>query len=172
MFLVRMIDTISEMSGKLAAWVFFAIGLSITYEVIMRHFFTMPTIWVDEVSRIGQVWATYLAAAYALKNRQLIVVELAFKSPTSPWRKASEIFALLVILCFCLVAVRFGFTEWLGKTLKGARTDTFLGIPKWLTLSSIWVGFGLLALQAMVEIWRIWMFGVPTDKTDPLKGAH
>lgn len=172
MFLVRIIDTISELSGKLAAWAFFAIGLSITYEVIMRHFFIMPTIWVDEVSRIGQVWATYLAGAYALKNRQLIVVELVFKDPNSPWRKASETFALLVILIFCLIAVRFGFTEWLDKTLKGAHTDTLLGIPKWMTLSSIWVGFGLLALQALVELWRVWTFGVPQDETDPLKGAH
>jgi len=171
-FLIRIIDSITDVSGKLAAWGFFAIGLSITYEVVMRHFFTMPTIWVDEVSRIGQVWATYLAAAYALKNRQMIVVELAFRSAASPMRKTTEIFALLVILGFCLVAIRFGFSEWLGKTLKGSHTDTLLGIPKWLTLSSVWIGFSLLALQAMVEIWRVLVFGVPLDKPDPLEKAH
>ena len=54
---VRSIDAVSEFSGRLSAWMFFTIGLFITYEVVMRYVFTAPTVWVDEVSRIMQVWA-------------------------------------------------------------------------------------------------------------------
>jgi len=62
---IKFIETLSEFTGKLAAWLFFAVGFFITYEVFMRHVFTMPTIWVDEISRIIQIWAAYLAAAYS-----------------------------------------------------------------------------------------------------------
>lgn len=36
--MIRLIDTISEFAGRLAAWAFFAVGFFITYEVVMRYF--------------------------------------------------------------------------------------------------------------------------------------
>ena len=74
--MIKLIDSISEFTGKLAAWMFFAIGLFVTYEVVMRYVFTLPTIWVDEVSRILQIWATFLAAAFVLKHRDMILIEV------------------------------------------------------------------------------------------------
>ncbi len=168
--LVRVIDTMSELTGKLAAWMFFAVGLFVTFEVVMRYVFTMPTIWVDEVSRIFQIWATYLAGAYVLKHRELIVIEVAFKDSETLWRKLVESFAIVVIALFCVVACWYGFDLWLKATLKGHTTDSFLAPPKWLTHASIWVGFGLLLLQCCVEMVRLWTVGVP--ESDEPHGAH
>jgi len=102
---LKAIDNLSEFIGRLAAWMFFAVGLFVTYEVVMRYVFIKPTIWVDEVSRIIQIWATYMAAAFALKNRQLIVIDIAFKDPTTLARKLVETLSLLIILVFALVTV-------------------------------------------------------------------
>ncbi|GAB56609.1 TRAP transporter, DctQ-like membrane protein [Glaciecola punicea ACAM 611] len=170
MSIVQVVDKISEVAGKLAAWLFVLIALSISYEVVVRYFFNRPTIWVDEVSTIAQVWATYLGAAYILKRRKLIVVELVFHDTMTLTRKISESFALLVIVCVCLIAVRYGYSEWLDKTLKGATSASFLATPKWATLSCIWIGFGLLCLQSIVELWRIWTVGIPDSEKS--LGAH
>jgi TRAP-type C4-dicarboxylate transport system permease small subunit len=170
MNIIHVIDKTSEVAGRLAAWLFVFIALSICYEVVARYFFNSPTIWVDEVARITQVWAAYLSAAYILKRRRLIVVELAFHDTTSATRKISESFALVIIIVVCVIAVRFGYTEWLEKTLKGATSASFLSTPKWATLSSIWIGFGLLFLQSIIEIWRVWTVGIPPS--DPSLGAH
>jgi len=168
--MIKIIDQVSEATGKFAAWMFFAIGIFITYEVFMRYVFTAPTIWVDETVRIMQIWATFLGSAFALKHRQMIVIDVAFRDPHTISRKIIETFALLVILVFCAVATWYGFELWLKATLRGHTTDSFLGTPKWLTHASIWVGFGLLAVQGMAEIIKVWTVGVAA--TDPSEQTH
>ncbi len=122
----------------------------------MRYFFISPTIWVDEISRIMQIWATYLAAAYVLKHHHMIVIEVAFKTPGTTARKIVDSFALLVIIVFSVVALWYGFELWWKATVRGHTTDSYLAPPKWLTHASVWVGFTLLTLQAGVEIFKIW----------------
>ncbi len=162
--LIRIADRISDITGHIAAWAFFGIGLIVTYEVVMRYVFVAPTIWVDEVSRIAQIWAAYLAMGVALKHREMIVIDVAFRDPESQSRKMAETLSLLIIIAVCAVAVWFGFGQWFEKTLSGDRTDTLLGVPKWVTLASIWVGFGILLLQACAEVARVWRYGVPVNE--------
>lgn len=173
--LVRMVDAMSEYSGKLAAWIFFAIGLSITFEVVMRYVFTAPTIWVDEMGSVMQVWAAYLAAAYVLKHRAMVTIEVAFNDPHSLLRRLAETLGLLMLFIFAGVAVYHGFNLWLKATLAGHTTDSFLAPPKWFTHASVWVGFSLLSLQGIVELYRIWTVGIPErakHENNPLDGAH
>ena len=79
---VRAVDTLSAFSGRLAGWMFFAVGLFVTYEVFMRYVLTLPTVWVDEISRILQIWATYLAVAYVLRQRKHILIDITFRDDT------------------------------------------------------------------------------------------
>ena len=157
----RQFDRISDAIGTLAAWMFFAIGLFVAWEVVLRYVFTAPTIWVDEVSRIFQIWATLLAGAYLLRHRELILIDMFFRNRDSLARKLIETLSLLMIAVFCFVAAKFGFDLWLKATLAGHTTDSFLGAPKWLTHGSLWVGFGLMLIQCAVEIIRVWVDGVP-----------
>lgn len=154
------VEFTSEWVGKLSAWLFFAVGFCIAYEVFMRYAFNSPTIWVDEVSSVTQVWATYAGLAYALKHKDMIIIDIIFRDPKTIGRKILETFGLLVIMFFCIVIVWYGFELWFDSTLKGHTTDSFLALPKWFTQASIWVGFGLLCLQALVEIIKIWTIGV------------
>ena len=57
-------DKIVKYSGYLASALFIMIGFIVSYEVIMRYIFNSPTIWVNEISRFLQIWATYLALTY------------------------------------------------------------------------------------------------------------
>ncbi len=168
--MIKFVDKISETTGIIAAWMFFTIGIFITYEVFMRYVFVAPTIWVDETARIMQIWATYLGGAFALKHRQLIVIDVAFRDPNTVIRKIVETFSLLIIIVFCAVATWYGYELWLKATLKGHTTDSYLGTPKWLTHASIWVGFGLLFIQAIIEVFKVWTVGI--SQRDFLGDAH
>jgi len=154
--LIRAVDAASEWTGRFAAWVFFVVGFCIAYEVVMRYVFTAPTVWVDEVARIGQVWATYLAAAYVLKRREMITIGIAFREPGTTARKCADTLGLVVILLFCFVTVRYGFELWLRVAQRGHTTDTYLALPLWFTQASVWIGFLFLALQSVIEIVKIW----------------
>ncbi|MHA1525123.1 MAG: TRAP transporter small permease [Alphaproteobacteria bacterium] len=170
--IMRAVDAISNFAARLAGWIFFFIGLSITYEVVARYVFIAPTIWVDEISRILQVWAAYLGCAYALKNHDMIVIEIAFKDPGTLRRKLVETLAIVMLMIFAGTAVWFGFEIWLKSTLAGHTTDSFLAPPKWFTQSSIWIGFGLLMAQGLVQLYRLWTVGLPARADDPMAGME
>ena len=168
----RSVDALSEWSGRFSAWMFFTIGLFITYEVVMRYVFTAPTVWVDEVSRVMQIWAAYLGAAYVLKHRKMITIEVILKDPSSIRRRMADTLAIIMLLVFVVPAVYFGFQLWLKSTLAGHTTDSFLGSPKWLTHASVWIGLGLLALQSIVELYRVWFAGIQPGDYDQIADSH
>lgn len=154
--LTNLVDGLSEFFGILAGWMFFAVGIFVAYEVFMRYALTSPTVWVDEIARIFQVWGTFAATAYVLKHRQHIIIDLTFRDVHSLQRRIVETFSLLVIAVFGCVAAKYGWDIWLKSTLAGHTTDSYLAVPKTFIQSAIWVGFGLLALQAFVEIYKVW----------------
>ncbi len=133
----------------------FGIGLIITYEVVMRKVFNSPTIWVDETARFCLIWAIYLAGAHILKKRELITVELFTVSMSQNKLKFFELFALAVIVFFSSIAAYKGGQVVVESIELGRKTSSMLGVPKWITEGSIPVGFGLLCLQAVVEIVKL-----------------
>ena len=166
---MRSVDAASEFSGKLCAWCLFAIGFFITFEVVMRYVFNSPTIWVDEISRVLQVWVVFLATAYVLKHREMITIEVALRNPDTLRRRLAETFAIVVLMVFMTVAVYYGFQIWLKATLAGHTTDTYLAPPKWLTHAPVWVGGTLLMLQGLVQLIRVWTETIPEDDAADVK---
>ncbi|MEL7253219.1 MAG: TRAP transporter small permease [Pseudomonadota bacterium] len=168
--LIRIIDGLSEITGKLSAWCLFLVGFFITFEVIMRYVFTAPTVWVDEVSRVLQVWVVYLAAAYVLKHREMVTIEVILTNPNTLRRRLAETLAIGMLYLFAGVACYYGFEIWLKATLAGHTTDTYLAPPKAITHAPVWVGSLLLMLQGAVQLYRVWAEDIPED--DVLEGNH
>ncbi len=154
--MIRLVDRISAWMARLAAWMFFAIGLMVTWEVVTRKVFNDPTIWVDEVARFFQVWAVYLAAAHILKRRDMIVVEIIPVEGHPLRRKILDSITLAVIGIFSLVATWYGLQIVMESVQMGRHTSTMLAAPKWMTESAIPVGFGLLLAQVLAEFVKLW----------------
>jgi len=149
------IDRIGVLCSRLAGWLFFAIGLMITYEVVARYVFNAPTIWAEEMSRFFQVWAVYLGAAYVLRHRYLIRITLVTDHIGPLGRRIAEAFSLIVIGAFCVVAVVWGI-EIVAESVRYSRTtSTMLDVPQWMTELAIPVGCGLLLLQCIAELVRL-----------------
>ena len=153
--MLKFIDKWTDRAGVLSAWMFFAIGAMVTYEVVMRKAFNAPTVWVDEVARFFQIWAVYLAGAYVLKNRHLITVELFADKVSAKVERFLGFIALAIMAVFCLVAVWYGSAIVYESIEQGRHTSTMLGTPKWITESAIPIAFALLFLQILVEVYRL-----------------
>ncbi len=162
-----LIDRISDFFGRIAAWLFFLIGGIIVFEVVARYVFLAPTIWGEEMSRFLQIWATYLAAAYVLKNRQLIAIDVVTSKMPDLFRIICESCALLVIALFSLVALIYGIEIAVESIKVGRATSTMLAVPKWMSEISIPIGFGLMLMQTFVELVR-----TVTRSDDPNSSAH
>jgi len=149
--MIKFIDRLTSHAGLMAAWMFFAIGMMITYEVVMRKVFNAPTVWADEMARFFQIWAVYLAGAYVLKNRQLITVELFTASLHSKLRRVLDFLTLAIIAIFSCIAIWYGSAIVYESIEQGRNTSTMLGVPKWMTETAIPVTFFLLLVQTIVE---------------------
>ena len=156
-----MMDRLSGLLARLSAWAFFLVGLMICYEVALRYFFNAPTVWAEEMSRFVQLWATYLAAAWALRHRQLIRIGLVIDRLSASTRRWLELFSLLVIAVFSGIAVWYG--TWIAwdSVVQSRTTSTMLDVPAVLTEAAIPVGFTLLAVQALCEMALVWRLGAP-----------
>ena len=144
----RLVDLLAE--G--AAWLFFAIGGMLTYEVVMRYFFNAPTIWAEELSRLAQVWATWLAAAHLLKSRRLIAVGVLRGRLPARWQRRVTLFNLCVIALFAATALLYALFLLQDSLALGRRTATMLDLPLWVAQAAVPVGCALLLAQCVVEI--------------------
>lgn len=153
--MLKFIDRISDICGKLSAAMFFTIGGMITYEVIVRYVFLSPTIWAEEISRFVQIWATYLAAGYVLRNRNLIKIELLTERLGKTLQRILEGGSLIFVGAFCAVAIYYGVGIVVESVEVGRATSTMLSVPRWMTESAVPIGFGILLLQCVAEFARL-----------------
>ncbi|MBB4267655.1 TRAP transporter small permease [Roseospira visakhapatnamensis] len=153
---MRALDQTSHVLGQLAAWLFVAIGLMVSYDVFLRYVFNAPTKWALEISEFLLLWATYLAAASVLRQRQNIRITLLYDKLGATGRRLCDSLALVIIAVFSGVVVAHGIDIVGDSIAQGRRTSTMLQVPKWMTEVAIPVGFGLLLAQALVELGRLW----------------
>lgn len=165
--MLKLIDTTTTFFAKLAAWMFLIIGGMIVYEVIARYLFFSPTIWSEEISRFLQIWATYLAAAYILHNRKLIAIDVVVSKMPHRLQQIFESLSLLIIAVFSSVALIYGLKIVISSIKIGRATSTMLAVPSWMTEIAIPIGFGLLFLQCLAELYRtIFAFSPPPNTTN------
>jgi len=152
---VKLLDFVSDAVAWLAAWALFAIGLMLGYEVIARYFFNAPTVWAEELSRVFMVWAVFLAAASLLRHDAHIRVTVLTELLGPNGRRLARLISLTIVLAVSSVIFWYGLDDPLKSFARGRTTGTMLDIPAWTLQASVPAGFGLLALQSLVEIARV-----------------
>lgn len=153
----------------LSAFLLFAVGVMLTYEVTARYFFNAPTIWAEELSRLFLVFAVFLGSAGLMRGWHHIRVTVVVERLPDGVQRFFESFALW------FVAVIAGFVAWNGFPIAaqsfevGRTTGSMLDIPSWWMQAAIPLGFTLIALQAVVLGFSV-LFG--HDRPQPGGAAH
>ena len=93
-------NKIVKYSGYLASGLFITIGFIVSYEVIARYIFNSPTIWVNEVSRFLQIWATYLALTYSFHKKDFIRITVIYDRLNDSGKKILDFISFIFILIF------------------------------------------------------------------------
>ncbi|USG60334.1 TRAP transporter small permease [Sneathiella marina] len=154
MQLLGVFDKLTRALGVVSAWLFFVIGLIVTYEVVMRYVFNAPTIWVEEISRMLLLWGIFTASAFVLYNNDLIRINMLLAVLPDPLRRVMDIVAYVFIFGFAAFIAWWGGVIALDVWTTNETTGSMLNIPLWWSEIVIPIGFGLLAVQCVVEIIR------------------
>lgn len=174
---LRWIDRIAEGCATLGVWMLIFVTAALSYEAIARYLFHAPTQWTQDISTTLQIWFTYVGMAMVLKEGGMIRISAILMIAPLWLRYVLEVLALLVVLAFSLVAVTKGWAMLMDSIQLGRRQPTMLALPNWISEIPIVAGFGLLALQAVVELIRLPFRGPPTFRPDgevemPGNSAH
>jgi len=116
-----------------------------------------------------QLWATYLAMGYVLRHNGLIRITVLTELIGPRGRQVLEIVSLLWILFFSVFAFWLGLEVVIDSVEVGRATSTMNQVPKFWTESAIPVGFFILILQVLAQLWR--QFRNPPDSKDPHERA-
>lgn len=152
--LPRLLDRVSRLLARVGAVLFFAIGAMITYDVVGRYVFNSPTVWAEELTRIFQIWATYLALAWVYRQRQLISITVLVDRLHGTARRVADAFSAAIISVFSAVVVWYGTSIVIESIDRGRATASMLRVPEWIIEISIPLCFLLLLLQALVDLVR------------------
>lgn len=155
MFMLHLLDRLSDGIGRIAGWIFFVIGLILTYDVLARFVFLSPTTWAADVSVIFQIWATWLSASYVLRHRHMIRISAFIRFLNPRGRKIVEAFSLILMALFCIPMIWYSTEIVLESIEHGRRSASMIEIPNWIPEISIPLGLSLFLLQIIAELIRL-----------------
>jgi len=115
--ILKVMDGISEWSGRIFMWLIIPLTVVVVYEVIARRFFDSPHVWSVEVT--NYIYGPYfiLVAAYTLMHNSHVSVDLIYNRFSPRTRGILDIVTyLLFFFPFCILVFYHGIvyahTSW------------------------------------------------------------
>lgn len=150
--LSQLLDKVNHALLMLSMGALILTALVLTYSVVTRYFFHVPTDWQDEASVFMLVGVTFFSTAYVQSYRGHIGIE-ALSSLLPRAVNQFRLFLVDVISCaFC------GFFTWKSWTLfheawkEGMTTTSTFAPPLWIPYGMMALGMTLLTLQVLVQV--------------------
>lgn len=150
--LAKLLDRLNGLLLLLSMGAMVLTALVLTYSVVSRYFFNVPTDWQDEAAVFMLVGVTFFCTAYVQSYRGHIGIE-ALSSILSPSVNAVRLMFVDIVSClFC------GFFAWKSWTLfheaftDGQTTTSTFAPPLAIPYGMMAFGMTLLALQILLQI--------------------
>jgi TRAP-type C4-dicarboxylate transport system permease small subunit len=147
-----LLDRFNSLLLRLSMCAMILTALILTYSVVSRYFFKVPTDWQDEASVFMLVGVTFFCTAYVQSYRGHIGIE-ALSSLLSPRVNAVRLFFVDAVSCaFC------AFFSWKSWTLfheawvDGMTTSSTFAPPLWIPYAMMAFGMSILTLQILVQV--------------------
>jgi TRAP-type mannitol/chloroaromatic compound transport system permease small subunit len=146
-FALRVIDTISDWSGRISSFLVLVITGVILFEVIARYVFGAPTIWAYEISLALYGIYVALIGAYTLVHGVHVNVDILYDHFSPRTKAGVNVFTWLIFFLWCGVLVWTGWMRGWESLMIGERESTAFGCPIYPVKLSLAVGGSLLLLQ-------------------------
>ncbi|MGB9699406.1 MAG: TRAP transporter small permease subunit [Thermodesulfobacteriota bacterium] len=130
-------------------------ALILTYEVVMRYLFRTPTIWEIEASVYLMIMATFLGAAYGLKDGAHIKIDLITRLLPPSVNSWLSLITSYFSFGFCLLLAWRGWAMWWEAFSKGWRSESLWSVPLAIPYFCLPLGMSLLSIQYVREITKL-----------------
>jgi len=153
--LARIVEAFNRVMYWFSAVAILVSSLILTYEVVMRYILRIPTIWEIESAIYLGVLATFMGAAYGLKDGAHINIDLVIRA--LPPRIQTRLYKItsFISLLFCIYLSYKGWQFWWEAFSKGWRSESLWGPPLAIPYLFLPLGISLLSLQFIIEIFEL-----------------
>ena len=145
-------------AARLGGLMLLMVGFFVLYEVVCRYVFQSPTLWVMDYSIYFVMWAVLLGSAYTMRTRGHVLVDVIIKKFSPANRRVVQFCIHILILAFALTITAAGVFSCIRAFQMKELTMSALYIPLYYPMSSIPVGFGLMALEEFGTILTLILF--------------
>jgi len=121
--------------------------------IVGRYVFLAPLPWAEEVLSFLVIWGVALGASAVTYERRHLAMDLLSDTFSPRLRQVLEMATLIVMIGLC------GFSciqAWniVAIMARNGQVSITAGIPMTIPYFSFVVGFGLIAVAAIIELWR------------------
>ena len=156
----RWLDRLHRAENALLAAMLLALLLLAVVQIGMRLLFESGLSWAESLSRMGVLWVALLGALGATRQRHHIMIDV-FQRLSGP-RLRRALWGVTQLAAAVVAALLAYFGAGLVGLEREAPVPFVLGIPSWVPMLALPVGFGLMSLRFVVAA-----FAGP-----PLPGDH
>lgn len=154
--ILKVIDSISDYSGRVFGWCSVALILVLTYEVISRYVFNAPTIWAHLVGMMLGGTIVFMGWSYTHLHEKHLRIDVLY-TRCSPRRKAIIDVVLCLVFLLPLLGVLINTSiSWMWQSwITGEiRTESWWYPPAAPFRTVVVVGLCLFTLQALARFFR------------------
>jgi TRAP-type mannitol/chloroaromatic compound transport system permease small subunit len=152
-FIITFINNINKWVGHATAWLVLLMVLIIVYDVLMRRFFSIGSVQLQELQWHLFALIFLLGAAYTFQYDEHVRVDILYQK-LSPHNQAwLNIFGnLFLLLPFCILIIYTSYPFVLASFNQFETSPDPGGLPyRFILKSAIPLAFALLLLQAIAN---------------------
>jgi len=153
---IRVVDSISEWTGKVISWLCLALVLVGVYEVIMRYAFNAPTVWAYETSVMLGGTIYIMGFAYVHQHQGHVRVDVLY-THFSPRRKAVIDVICALLFLFPLLAILLDASALFTRhawAINERLIVTYWKPPAAPFRTIVMIGLSLFTLQCVTQFIR------------------
>jgi len=150
----RVVSQLAEVAGRVAAVLIVGIAVLVTVGVVAAAGFSNPLIGIFEFSGYALLAATFLSAPLLARDDAHVRLDLLDSLLPPRWQARTDLFSGVFQALVAAACTAAGLWVIVGDVASGVPTAGFAPIPRWIPLSVIPVGSGLLLAVTLIRLRR------------------
>lgn len=154
--LLRVIDAISDYTGRTIRWLCVVLILVLVFEVTGRHVFNSPTQWVHQTSLMMSGAIVVMGWAYTHRHHGHVRVDILYSRFPPRVKALTDVILDILVFFPLLAALTYAAWNkmWYSWEFHEVMTETYWYPPVAPNRTVVFIGIALLAIQGTVNFIR------------------
>jgi TRAP-type mannitol/chloroaromatic compound transport system permease small subunit len=153
---IRVIDSVNDRLGRLAAWIVVPLAVIVLLEITLRYFANNPTIWVYDVSWMLFSVFFLLGGGYTMVHKRHVRIDLLYSMLPKRGQAIYELFFFIVMFLPTMAVIGLRSVDYAAAAWETGQSlsTTVWTFPAAPIRTVIPIAFFLLFMQGIAEVLR------------------